>query len=42
MSARTTFIPSLTALFAIPRPMPFAPPVITATLSLKSFIRISL
>src|ERR1017187_5015733 len=38
MSARTTFMPSRTHRSAIPRPMPLAAPVITATLSLKSFI----
>src|SRR4029077_6675216 len=38
ISARTTFMPSLTHRSAIPRPMPLAAPVITATLPLKSFI----
>jgi len=36
--ARTTFIPSWAQRRARPRPMPLAAPVITATLSLNSFI----
>ena len=37
MSARTTFTPAITQRSAIPRPMPLAAPVITATLPLNSF-----
>src|SRR6516225_5353734 len=37
-SARTAFIPSCTQRSAMARPMPLAAPVMTATLSLKSFM----
>ena len=39
MSLSTTFMPAATKVAAIPRPMPLAAPVTTATLPLNSFIR---